>query len=128
MGVRDNWEVQLRMKYIIADPDKKSHFELKNILDEIDILDVQGSCMTLDAAENSIRIEPPDIVFIKMGKAKLNAFKLMGLIREQNLTSKVIVFSNYAEDAVQAFEYEADGFLLAPFKREQVERLVQRYI
>ncbi|WP_379139110.1 hypothetical protein [Paenibacillus sp. sgz500958] len=114
------------MKYIIADPDGQSNIELKNILDDIDILDFKGSFTTIGAAGKSIRGEPPEIAFIRIGKAELNAYQLVGEIREHNLSSKIIFISNNGEYAVQAFEYEADGFLLVPFNGEQIKHLLLR--
>jgi two-component system response regulator AlgR len=116
------------MKYIIADPDKNSGSDLKRILDDNKILVFQGSFTTLKAAENSIRKEPPDIAFIRLGKAELNAFRLAGVIKERNPFSKVIFISSQKENAVEAFEHEADGFLLIPFNQKKINQLLQQNI
>lgn len=116
------------MKYIIADPDGQSSIDLKKILDGYEILNFKGSFTTLQLAENSIRKEPPDIVFIRMGNVELNAFKLASVIRGLNLFSKVIFFSSQVAYAVDAFECAADGFLLLPFDREKIQNLLLRSI
>ena len=69
------------MKYIIADPDEQSSIDLKKMLDGYETLDFQGSFTTLEATENSIYEEPPDLAFMRIGKTDLNAFKLAGRIR-----------------------------------------------
>ena len=114
------------MKYIIADPDNQSLIDLKKILDDYEILDFRGSFTTLEAAENSIRKEPPDIAFIGVGKAELNAFQLSCLIRGQNPFAKVIFYSSQLEYAVDAFEFEAYGFISVPFNREKIQNLLLR--
>lgn len=120
--------MKLLMKYIIADPDEQSSIDLKKILDGYEILDFRGSFTTLEVAENSIRKEPSDIIFIRMGNVELNAFKLASVIRRLNLFSKVIFFSSQLVYAVDAFECAADGFLLLPFDREKIENLLLRGI
>jgi two-component SAPR family response regulator len=112
------------MKYIIADPDEQNGIDLKKILDSYEIFVFQGSFTTLEIAENSIHGEPPDIAFIMMGKVELNAFKLASEIRELNPFSKVIFISSQVEYAVEAFECEADGFLLVPFNGEKIMNLL----
>lgn len=111
------------MKYIIADPDKDSSGDLKRILDENKILVFQGSFTTLKAAEAYIRGEPPDIAFIRLGNAELNAFCLTGEIKRQNPLTKVIFFGSHKENAVEAFEYEVNGFLLEPFDKKKVRQM-----
>lgn len=120
--------MKLQMNYIIADPDEQSSIDLKKILDEYEMLDFHGSFTTLEAAENNIRREPSDIVFIRMGNVELNAFKLASVIRKLNLFSKVIFFSNQVAYAVDAFECAANGFLLLPFDGEKIKNLLLRSI
>lgn len=114
------------MKYIIADPYTQNGIELKKILDGYEILDFQGTYTTFHAVENYILKHPPDLAFIWLGKAELNAFKLASAIRERNPLSKVIFISSQRESAVEAFEYGADGFLLIPFSQKAVSKLLQQ--
>lgn len=116
------------MKYIIADPDKNSGNDLKRILDDSKILVFQGSFTTLKAAEYCIWPEPPDIAFIRLGKAELNAFRLANEIKKRNPFSKVIFISSQRENAVEAFEYGADSFLLIPFNKKKIGQLLRQNI
>jgi len=116
------------MKYIIADPDEQSSSDLKRILDGYKALVFQGSFITIEATENSMGGEPPDIAFIRMDKAELNANKFAGLLRGLNPFTQVVFISSYESYAVEAFECEADGFLLLPFNEEQIMRLLLRSI
>ena len=114
------------MKYIIADPDEQSHIDLKKILDGYEMLDFQGSFTNIEMAENSIRKEPPDIAFISVGKAELNAFQLSCVIRGLNPFSKVVFFSSQLEYAVDAFEWDAYGFISVPFNEGKIMHLLQK--
>lgn len=116
------------MKYIIADPDMQQGIELKEILDGYKILEFQGSYTTYSAAENCSLEHPPDIAFIVLGKAELNAVRLADVIREHNPLSKVIFIGGQKENAVEAFEYEADGFLLIPFNKKKIGQWLQQNI
>lgn len=111
------------MKYIIADPDEKSSMDLKRLLDNYVVLDFQGSFTTMKAAEDSIYKDCADIAFIRMGKAELNAFKLLDIIHELNPSTKVIFLGSNVEYAVEAFECGVNGFLFVPSTREKIEHL-----
>ena len=116
------------MKYIIADPDRQNGIALKKLLDGCDRLDFQGSYTTFGATEKDSLEHPPDIAFIRLGKAELNAFRLAEAIRERNPLAKVVFISSQREDAVEAFEYEAAGFLLIPFSKKKIGLLLQQNI
>jgi two-component SAPR family response regulator len=117
-------EVELCMKYIIADPDIQHGIELKKILDGYEILDYQGSYTTYQAEENEWFEHLPDIAFIWLGKAELNASRLASEIKALNPFLKVIFISSNKENAVEAFEYEAEGFLLMPFNEKQIRQIL----
>ena len=119
-------EVESCMKYIIADPDLQSGMELMNLLESYEPLVFQGNFTTFEAAENFICEKMPDLAFIWMGKAELNAFKLASELKEREPFSKVIFMSNQKENAVEAFEYEVDGFLLKPYSRKKIKLLLQQ--
>lgn len=107
------------MNYIIADPDIENDVELRKILDDYEILDFQGSYTAFGTAEQDCLKHPPDLAFILLGKAELNAFRLADVIRERNPSSKIFFVSSQKENAVEAFEYGADGFLLTPFNKKE---------
>jgi len=113
---------------MIAEPKEKSSLELKRIMDVYEKLNFRGSFTTYETAKKSICEEPPDFVFIRMGTAGLNAYELLHEIREQKLFTKVVFVSNHEEDAVDAFECEADGFLLTPVNRGKLEHLLLGFI
>lgn len=116
----------MRVKYIVVDPDEQSQIELKNILDSFALLVFQGGFTTYEAAVNSVRGEPPDVAFIKVGKVEVNAYGLANAIKEQNPLTKVAFMSSHKEDAVEAFEYGADGFVLIPFDEKAIGQLLRQ--
>lgn len=113
---------------MVAGPDEQSNSDLKKILDSYKILAFSGSFMTFGEAMKSICKEPIDIAFIRIGKAELNAYELICEVRKQNLFAKVILLSNFEEYAVEAFNCEADGFILIPFNEEKIKKLMLRII
>ncbi|MEI7885361.1 MAG: hypothetical protein WCI30_08410 [Clostridia bacterium] len=114
------------MQYFIADPDRKNGIELKTILDKYLDLSCQGIFTTQKAAEESIREVPTSLALIRMGKIEINAFSLAAKLRGLNPTVKVIFISNQGSYAIEAFECEADGFLLLPFEAEKIEIMLAR--
>ena len=113
------------MTYIIATADKSRGDELIKILQDDEAMAFTGSFAAHKAAEASIREKPPDMAFIWLGETEINAYRLANVIKEQNALSKVIFVSSHRENAVEAFENEADGFLLIPFDKRAVGKLIQ---
>lgn len=116
------------MNYMITEPDEQRNIELKRILDHYEGLNFCGSYTTFEAAKTSIHEEPPDIAFIRMGKADLNSYELLREIREKMLSTKVVFISSQGEYAVDAFESQVDGFLLLPYDQEKIKQLLTRGI
>jgi two-component SAPR family response regulator len=114
------------MNYIIAGPDAQSSIELRKILDDCGVLDFQGCFTTLQATENHILEHPPELAFLWSGKAELNAVRLAGEIKRRNPLSKIVFIGNWKEDAVQAFEIGAEGFLLIPFSKQKIALLLNQ--
>ncbi|MBN2259851.1 MAG: response regulator [Clostridiales bacterium] len=114
------------MKYIIVDPDELSNIELKNILNDIKMLDFQGSFRTFEEAEKNIRGGYLDVAFIRIGDVALNAYKLTKEIRAINPLARVIFITNQEEYAIEAFECEANGLLLSPFNRDKIQCFLQK--
>ena len=116
------------MTYIIVDPEDESRIELKSILDRFELLAFHGSFTTYEAASNGTRYEPTDIAFIKMGEAQLNAFRLAYELREQPPLLKAVFISSHKEDAVEAFEYGADGFVHIPFDEKKIRHMLKSFM
>ena len=112
------------MTYIIATSDKSSGDELVKILDNDISMIFQGSFATFKAVEACIRERPPDMAFIWLGNTEINAFRLANEIKERSPFSKVVFVSSQRESAVEAFEHEADGFLLTPLSKEKIGQLL----
>ncbi len=116
------------MKYIIADPDEQNSIELKKLIDDYKILNFSGSFTNFEEAEKSICGKPPDVAFIRTGKAEINAFKLVAKMRAQNKFSIIVFLGCHEDDAVEAFEQEVDGFILMPFDQVKVTNLLMRIV
>lgn len=114
------------MTYIIATSDKSSGDELIKILEDHKTMAFQACFASFKAAEACIREKPPDMAFIWLDIAQLNAFRLASAIKKRNLQSKVIFVCGQRESAVEAFEHEADGFLLTPFDKEKISQLLHQ--
>ena len=113
------------MNYIVVDSDKQNSTYLKKILDEYKTFDFKGSFMTVEEAEISLYKGSPDMAFIRMGKAGINAFKLVSVLRGVNPSVKIFLHSSEGGYAIEAFEYEADGFLMIPFEKEKIKHMLR---
>lgn len=116
------------MKYIIADPDQETKEQLVSLLEKHKELDYRGNLSPPEIVRNRINQNPPDLAFIRMGHPELNAFRVARFLREINPAVKVVFVGGGETDAVEAFDYEGDGFVRFPFERGKVEQLIQRWL
>ena len=116
------------MTYLIAVPEQSIADDLKSILDGNEAMAFRGSFSTLREAEAFILTEPTDMAFIRFGTAALNAVRLTGEIRMRNPRSRIVFIGSKEENAVEAFEYGADGFLLLPLSRVKIIQMISRTI
>jgi len=112
------------MTYIIATTDRNGGDELINILKEDKTLVFQGCFTSFKAIDASVWEKPPDMAFIWLGESEINAFRLASEIKARNPFSIIIFVGSQRESAVEAFEHEADGFLLTPFDKKKVSHLL----
>lgn len=74
--------------------------------------------------------EKIDIIFTDVNMPKMDGISMIKLIREKNLNIPIVVFSAYdnTEYLLKTIEYGIDGYILKPFKLNQIQSVIEKII
>ncbi|MDO5345177.1 MAG: response regulator [Lachnospiraceae bacterium] len=78
------------------------------------------------AAVNYLLSNRADVAFFDISDAEINGILLAGRIRKIQPNLPIVFVSKYASYAMQAFEADADGYLLKPYSRTDLERQLKK--
>ncbi|XOB62438.1 response regulator transcription factor [Campylobacterota bacterium DY0563] len=74
--------------------------------------------------------EKIDIIFTDVNMPKMDGISMIKLIREKNLNIPIVVFSAYdnTEYLLKTIEYGIDGYILKPFKLNQIQSVIEKIL
>lgn len=96
---------------------------LQRYAPEVRILDI---CYSADAALQSIKEHPPQILFLDIEMPFMNGFELLEKLGEVNF--ELIFTTSYDQYAIRAIRFSALEYLLKPIDREELMHSVQKAI
>lgn len=110
------------MRLICVSDDPEAIKEFESICREIQYVQKLVSCRTESKAMEYIENNLLDIAFIRMEEHRQNGILLAQRMREVNPELRVVIISDDPSYALQAFEICADGYLLRPYEKGDVEK------
>ncbi len=113
---------------MIADPERVICDQLVALLKDHQEMDFRGCLSPPELVKCRINQFPPDLAFIRMGHPELSALGMVRFLRRINPEVKVVFIGGGETDAVEAFDYEGDGFLLLPFDEGAIARILLRWL
>jgi two-component SAPR family response regulator len=108
-------------KVLVIDSNKALAADLVLQLKAFDFRDIQYSVFFENSCIENIFINPPDIVFIRIGSKSTDGFYIGKKIRKENANIKVVYISDSKNYATEAFEAGAMDYLLCPISKERLE-------
>lgn len=96
---------------------------LQRYCPDVKILDI---CYSAAAALQSIKEQPPQILFLDIEMPFMNGFELLEKLGEVNF--ELIFTTSYDQYAIRAIRFSALEYLLKPIDREELQRSVQKAI
>src|SRR5664279_6458355 len=88
---------------------------------DVKILDI---CYSATAAMQSIKEQPPQILFLDIEMPFMNGFELLEKLGEVNF--QLIFTTSYDQYAIKAIRFSALDYLLKPVDREELQKAVQK--
>ncbi|RQO30755.1 DNA-binding response regulator [Taibaiella sp. KBW10] len=111
------------LKCLLIDDEPLARSILKEMLQEIEGIEVVGECSNGFEGVKSIQALQPDIVFLDVQMPKINGFEMLELLDEK---PNVIFITAFDEYAVQAFEVNAIDYLLKPIEQSRLVKAITK--
>lgn len=113
-----------KIRAIVVDDEQLGREALKEVLSEINAVEVVAECTNGFEAVQEVHKQKPDLVFLDIQMPKLDGFDVVELLGDD---APIIVFvTAYDEYALRAFEAAALDYLVKPVQPERLERTLQR--
>ena len=110
------------IRTIIVDDEPKARDGLSLLLDQYKEITIIAQCENGISAIKHIDELKPDLVFLDIQMPKVNGFEVLNSIQHQ--IPYVVFVTAYDEYAVQAFEINAQDYLLKPFTDERFQSVL----
>ncbi len=112
------------LRTVLVDDELAARKRLRELLKEHkSVIKIIGEADNGDAAIEKINKLQPDLLFLDIHLAQMNAFSI---IEKFTCEPYVIFVTGYDQYAIQAFEYNALDYLLKPIEQQRLEKTIQR--
>jgi two-component system LytT family response regulator len=116
------------IRAVLADDEVLARQKLRQLLKDIDDIEIVGECATAAETIELVRLSDPQLIFLDIRMSDMNGFDVLerlSLDSDRPLPHVIFVTAN-DRYAVRAFEIHAIDYLLKPFTPERLQAAVQR--
>ncbi|MFD0760876.1 LytR/AlgR family response regulator transcription factor [Lutibacter aestuarii] len=115
------------IKTLIIDDEALARLRLKNLLKEVNEIEILGECSNGKDAINKIDELQPNLIFLDIQMTDMTGFDVLEKI-SLNPKPIVIFVTAYNEHALKAFDYFAFDYLLKPYKDDRFFKSVNNIL
>jgi two-component system LytT family response regulator len=116
------------IRTVLADDEVLARQKVRQLLKEVEDVDIVGECATAGETIDLVRLTYPDLLFLDICMPDMDGFDAVSALSSQpevKLPHIVFVTAN-DKWAVRAFEFHALDYLLKPFTADRLQGAVQR--
>jgi two-component system, LytTR family, response regulator len=116
------------IRTVLADDEVLARQKLRQLLKEIEDVDIVGECATARETVELVKLVSPELLFLDICMPDMDGFDALNAISSNNCGRLPHIVFVTANDrwAVRAFEFHALDYLLKPFTTERLRAAVQR--
>lgn len=112
-----------RLSVLVVDDEELARIRLRDLISELDQVDVVGEAENgIDAVEQ-IRSLKPDVVLLDVQMPGMNGFEVLAALDDVPL---VIFATAYDDYAIKAFEVDSIDYLLKPIEKDRLSEAMSR--
>ncbi|MBD3667888.1 MAG: response regulator transcription factor [Kangiella sp.] len=111
---------------LIVDDEQPARQRLRRLLDEHPQLDVVGEADNGQTALELIEQQQPDLIFLDISMPVMNGMQVAKQLNQQPHQPHIIFTTAYDEYALQAFDVDAQDYLLKPIRQERLSKALQK--
>lgn len=117
----------MNIRTLIVDDEPLALERLRHMLSSIEGVDLMGECSSGSEAVEAISEKQPDLVFLDIGLPDLDGFEVVSELAAESIELPLLIFQTAFDHlAVRAFDVNAIDYLLKPFRRERLEKAVEK--
>ncbi len=117
------------MKIVIVDDERNV---LRDFISEAEDIEGIQEILPFDDPRAALQYVadggPVDLAFLDINMPEIDGIELMKRIRELRPHLFITFLTAYSSYALDAFELEANGYILKPFDRSEIEKILQKYL
>lgn len=111
------------MNCLIVDDNPMARLALRNMVSDIEDLQLAGECESAIQAYNFIQKTPTDLLLLDVEMPGMSGLDLLGSLEEQPL---VILITSKTDYAVEGFDLEVVDYIVKPVSMPRLLKAVQR--
>lgn len=116
-----------KIRTLIVDDESLARDRIRELLNEIQEIEIVGECSNGLQAVEAILIKKPELLFLDIQMPGMDGFDVIRTIGVENMPTLIFVTA-YDHYAVQAFENYAFDYLLKPFNSKRLITTVERVV
>ncbi|CAA7601445.1 Two component system, signal transduction response regulator [Acididesulfobacillus acetoxydans] len=115
-----------RLRALIADDEEIMGEALAQLLRQMPDIEVSGVCHDGDEALDLIGKTKPDIAFLDIRMPGLTGIEVAEILKRKEDSPAVVFVTAYDEFALKGYEVDALDYILKPFERADIERVLRK--
>ncbi|MFQ3237480.1 MAG: two-component system LytT family response regulator [Paraglaciecola sp.] len=123
-----SWAKMNSLRVLVVDDEPLARESLSLHLSSRPNIKIIGCCNNAKNALLFIEHSQPDVIFLEIEMPGMSGLELAQQLREQDNVTKLIFVTAHREFALEAFEYQAEDYLLKPFSDERLEQCINKLL
>lgn len=111
------------IKAVLVDDVESMRMVLKKLLTSFEKIQVVGEASDFEQAQDVIKEERPDLLFLDID---LNGLTSIDLLSKINYSPMVIFITSHSDFAIKAFELNAVDYLLKPISLDRLTKAIEK--
>ncbi len=112
-----------KLSCIIVDDEPVARKILQEFTEQIPFLDLQGKFESAMKAEEFLRTNQPDLIFLDIEMPKVSGLQML---KRTNISSMVILTTAFPQYALDGYELDIIDYLLKPFALQRFLKAIQK--
>ncbi len=115
-----------KLTALVVDDEPIMCAALRQQLDKFPLIEVVGECQDGSEALEKVERLKPDIVFLDIRMPGLSGIDVAAVLDQMDLAPEVVFVTAYDDYALKAYEVSAVDYILKPFDREDIIRVLRK--
>jgi len=115
------------IKTILVDDEPDAINLLKDLLVDIEEIEILATAKNVNNAYQVIIEHEPDLIFLDIQMPEQSGFELVKKLQNENIHLTIIFVTAFDEFAIQAIKHAAFDFLLKPIDRNELAEAIKRF-